>query len=108
MEPRSQLYPFMGGLLKVSSNPAYITFASVSMNVEHRVLFFPSACTGSSCSAGSPVVALRFSCPKTCGTLVHRPGMELVSPALEGRFLTPGPPGKPLLCLFPVGRMFRS
>ena len=31
-----------------------------------------------------------------CGILVPRPGMEPVFPALAGRFLTPGPPGKSL------------
>ena len=29
-----------------------------------------------------------------CGILVPRPGFEPASPALEGRFLTTGPPGK--------------
>ena len=35
-----------------------------------------------------------FSCPKTCEILVARPGIQPVSVALEGRFLTTGPPGK--------------
>ena len=29
-----------------------------------------------------------------CGILASRPGIEPASPALEGRFLTTGPPGK--------------
>ena len=35
-----------------------------------------------------------FSCPLTCGILVPWPGIEHASPALEGWFLTTGPPGK--------------
>ena len=30
-----------------------------------------------------------------CGILVPQPRIEPESPALQGRFLTPGPPGKP-------------
>ena len=36
-------------------------------------------------------------CPEACGILVPQPGIEPVSPALEGQFLTPGSPGK---CLY--------
>ena len=35
-----------------------------------------------------------LNCPGACGILVPRPGMELMSPALQGGFLTDGPPGK--------------
>ena len=54
----------------------------------------------SSCGAwvpecvGSVVVACGLSCPVACGILVPWPGMEPAFPALEGRFLTTGPPGK--------------
>jgi len=34
-----------------------------------------------------------------CGILVPRPGVKPASPALAGRFLTPGQPGKSLPCL---------
>ena len=53
-------------------------------------------------SCGSRALELRLS---SCGTrawLLHgmwdlpRPGLEPVSPALAGGFLTPAPPGKPL------------
>ena len=40
------------------------------------------------------VAARRLSCPAACGILVSRPGIESRSPALEGGFLTTGPPGK--------------
>ena len=43
---------------------------------------------------GSVVVAHRLSCPTVCGILVPRPVIEPTSPALEGGFLTTGPPGK--------------
>ena len=42
----------------------------------------------------SLVVAHGLSCPAPCGILVPKPGMEPESPALEGRFLTTGLPGK--------------
>ena len=32
--------------------------------------------------------------PHACGTLVPEPGIEPSRPALEGGFLTTGPPGK--------------
>ena len=53
---------------------------------------------------GSVVVACGLSCPAACGILVPRPGIEPASPALEGGFLTTGPPGKSpelLFFLFP-------
>ena len=43
---------------------------------------------------GSVVVAQGLSCSKACGILIPWPGIKLMSPALEGRFLTSGPPGK--------------
>ena len=44
--------------------------------------------------AGSVVVACGLSCPAACGLLVPQPGIKPASPALEGGFLTTGPPGK--------------
>ena len=38
-----------------------------------------------------------LSCSVACGILVPGPGIEPTSPALEGGFLTTGPPGKFLL-----------
>ena len=43
-------------------------------------------------SWGSVVAAHGFSCSVTCGILVPRPVIEPTSPALQGRFLTTGPP----------------
>ena len=48
----------------------------------------------SSCGMGSVVVAHRLSCPAASGIFVPPPGIEPVSPALEGGFLTNGPSGK--------------
>ena len=66
-------------------------------------LFLYLAASGLSCGvwdpllwdAGfSPVAAHRLSCSTACGILVPRPGIKPASHALEGRFLTTGPPGK--------------
>ena len=47
----------------------------------------------SSCDAlASPVVVWPPSCLAAFGILVPRPGIEPMSPALEGRFLIVGPP----------------
>ena len=43
-----------------------------------------------------------LSCPVAWGILVPWPGAEPISPALEGGFLTTGPPGKSLKDLFIV------
>ena len=48
----------------------------------------------------SLVVAHGLSCPAPCGILVPRTGMEPESPALEGRILTTGLPGKSPAWLF--------
>lgn len=53
------------------------------------------------CSVGfSLVQAPRLSCPRADGILVPGPGLEPASPALEGRCLTTGPPGKSLWIYF--------
>ena len=43
----------------------------------------------------------------TCGILAPRPGIELAPPALEGKVLTTGPPGKSL-CLHFIWRRNQS
>ena len=47
--------------------------------------------------AGSLVVTRGLIYPAACGILIPQPGIEPVSPALEGGFFTTGPPGKSLL-----------
>ena len=55
----------------------------------------------SSCGMGAPehkssvAVVCWLRCSVACGILVPQPGTEPMFPALEGRFLTTGPPGKP-------------
>ena len=46
------------------------------------------------CLHGILVVACGLTCPLHVGFLVPRPGIEPASPALEGRFLSPGPLGQ--------------
>ena len=60
-----------------------------------------SPCGGFSCFGawalgcmGSVVQVHRLSCPVTCGILVPGPEIKSISPALAGRFLTTGSPGK--------------
>ena len=42
---------------------------------------------------GAIVQVCGLICPMACGIFVSRPGIKSMSPALAGRFLTPGPPG---------------
>ena len=44
---------------------------------------------------GSFVVACGLICSEASRILVPQPGIKLTSPALQGRSLTAGPPGKP-------------
>ena len=58
-------------------------------------------------ATGFSLVAVhRLSCPGACGILVPPPEIEPMSPALEGGFLTTGPPGKALNATFKKGFMF--
>ena len=45
---------------------------------------------------GSVTAGPRLSCSSACGILVPQPGIEPMSPALTGGFLSTGPPGKSL------------
>ena len=45
---------------------------------------------------GSLVAVRGLSSPAACGILIPQPGIEFMSPALEGRFLNTAPPGKSL------------
>ena len=53
-----------------------------------------AVCRLSSCGACVLDLAHGLSCPVACGILVPRSVIEPASPALEGGFLTTGPPGK--------------
>ena len=52
------------------------------------------ACGLSSCHVGAVVVARKLSCPAACGILIPQPEIEPAPTALQGGFLTTGPPGK--------------
>ena len=81
-------------------NWAFIVACRFSLLVARWLLFLQSM--GSrlwglcSCNAGVSLgMAYRFSsCPKACGILVLRLGTKHMSPALESRLSTTGPPGK--------------
>ena len=62
----------------------------------HRVLVARvlSSCARAEEHMGSVVVAPELSCPAGGGIFVPWPRIKPVSPALEGGFLTSGPPGK--------------
>ena len=83
---------FLSFLLKI-----FIYFTLSVLVVACRI--FIMSCRIFSCGAQILVVAHRVSCSEACGILVPRPGIEPVSPALEGRFLTTRPPGTSL-CWF--------
>jgi len=75
--------------------PLLILFFSVFIYLAAGGIFIEVSGLSICAFAGSEV-ASGLSCPTACGTLVPRPGIELTSPALQGRFLTTRPPGKPL------------
>ena len=63
-----------------------------SLVVEHRL----QARRLSNCGSRAQLLHGMWDLPK--------PGLEPVSPALAGRFLTTAPPGKPLQYLFMIGK----
>ena len=65
-------------------------FCSIWSQLRHTGSFIP-------CAGFSLVAACGLSCPAACEILVPQPGMEPMSPALKGGFLTTGPPKKSLL-----------
>ena len=86
---------------------AFISLAALGLSCDMRDL--QSLCVdslvvacgfSSSCGVwvqkctGSVVALCRLSCSVARGILVPRPRIEPTFPALQGGFLTPGPPGK--------------
>ena len=68
--------------------------------------FFVLAAWALRCGAWpSLIAALRLPCPMACGILVPRLGIETTTPALEGRFLTTGPPAELLQVLFDICKL---
>ena len=75
------------------------------------------AVLGLSCGTQDPfivtcrffVVERRLSGPRASGILVPWPGIEPMFPALEGRFLTTGPPGKsPCISFLSTRKVFQE
>ena len=60
--------------------------AQASLTAAHRLLRL--------WHTGSVVAVCRLSFPEASEILVSQPGIQPTPPALEGRFLTDGPPGK--------------
>ena len=54
------------------------------------------------------IVTYGLRCPSALGILVPQPGLELTSPALQGRFLTTGPPGRSLGGTFYLSEIFTT
>ena len=59
-----------------------------------RTVEFSGCGTGTPEHSGSVVAVHRLSCSTACGILVPPAGILPKFPALQGRFLTTGPPGK--------------
>ena len=74
-----------------------LLLAVVSFVVEHRLWGAQASVVA---CLGSAVVVHRFSCRMAGRILVPRPGIKHLSSALQGGFLTTGPPTKPLLHVF--------
>ena len=66
----------------------YLTVSGLSYSTQHLSLH---------CLV---VVVGGLSCPTACGILFPRPAIEPVSPVLQGKFLTTGPPGKSYIFLY--------
>ena len=60
------------------------------------------------CGAHSVVGAPRLSFSMACGFLVPQPGIEPVSPALQGGFLTTEPLGKSQHCKLTILQFFKK
>ena len=86
----------------LSKNSSYVFFFF------KKLFYLFLAALGFSCSRlalcfdtlASVAAALGLSCPGACGILVPHSGIEPTSAALEGRFLTTGPPWKSLFSSF--------
>ena len=63
---------------------------------DHLFLFFIFIYSVGLCfsTRASPFLAQGINCPAIHGILVPQPGSDLHPPALEGRFLNTGRPGK--------------
>ena len=79
--------PFVWGVLIIAV--FFFIFIYLAVLGLHHVMLNPSFGR-----ADPLIVTHRLSCPATCWILVPWPGIEPASLALQGRFLTTGPPGR--------------
>ena len=70
------------------------SFFAAHWNLYLWCTWAPFAAPGLQSTWALVVVARRLSCPKAYGTFIPQPGIEPISPTLQGRFITTGPPGK--------------
>ena len=78
----------------------FIYFGLCQLLVVTRRIFTAARRILSSCSTGTPECMGSLTFPVGCEILLSRPGIKPSSPALGGRSLTTGPPGKTLLFFF--------
>ena len=81
--------------LSVAAHRLLVAALGLSLVAASRA-YSPVAACGLQSVGSIVVVHNGLSCPISWRIPVPRPGIEPVSPALEGRFLTTGPPGKSL------------
>ena len=72
----------------------------------HRILVVPYRVF--CCSAHTLQLWCEFGCSMACGILLHWPGIKPLSPALQARFLTIGPPGKSQKVLYQANPCHKS
>ena len=72
----------------------FVTASGLSLVVVSRGYSIVAVCRLNSCSTEAPVPLGMWNLPG--------PGIESVSSALAGKFLTTGPPGKSQICLLKV------
>ena len=92
---------FLSLLLPAPSFSSHSLYPAVSIfsllyRTSHFKHFICLGCVGSWLQPSDSLLhCVTFSLVVVCGIFVPWPGMELLSPALEGELLTTGPPGTP-------------
>ena len=92
--------PVARGLGDYSLVAARRLLIAVASPVEHGLSGSGRIGFSSCCTRGSEVVVRGLGCPEACEILVPRPGIQPLSPAFEGRFLTTDRQGHPCMHYF--------
>ena len=87
----NQLIVFASFIVLLYHSLAGLCLSLLKTNI-YLLIYFSSS--GLSCWGGGPSLRCTVSLAVACGILVRWPGIQPVSPALQGRFLPSGPPGK--------------